>query len=462
MHDMVVLEQQRDIFLQQQDLSLLWAVVRQPHPADADMAQEVQDAYHTLHSRMEWAPATILQGSPPEDIAVDQQEPQANLNPACEAALEAEAAATMAAAAASSTTATPDTELLPQPAAEAPAPPLKLSDLNAQQKAFIDAVLGMVPAGPASHEYQLPKVIFLRGGPGTGKTATLQLLLQLLEEQQVNMLFGATTAVAAQRLGRPGEADTIDSLLGLWVGQKFGSLPADSALRKKLAATQVCICDVFSMLTFAKLMYVRHRLRMATQKGSPVKLLILAGDEQQLPPVCRHRLNAALGYCTKCHMCKSPVWWDAEHFELQQVYRQAKDRPFMLFLNAARPRNPTAENIQYIFDNPLGPQCFVPENSLDDLWCAGVTVLCTHVDLVKDSNRRALLWHEQQRLLRGIVHHVQPDTDAWMSSDLNDWVDEHQLLTHVAAGAPGCVYCQHIQAAGHSKQRQGHRYSSSH
>ncbi|WIA08217.1 hypothetical protein OEZ85_007666 [Tetradesmus obliquus] len=177
---------------------------------------------------------------------------------------------------------------------------------------------------------------------------TLKDMMSWTGNAHVSMLVGATTAAAAQRLNRPGQADTIDALLGLWVGGEFGMLPVDSQLRAALEAARVCIFDEFSMLTYDKLMYMKHRMRMATRAGQPIKLLILSGDEQQLPPVCKHKFNSKLGHCKKCHVCTTPDWQEAQHFELEEVYRQASDQPFLHFLNNSRKHTPTASNIDYI------------------------------------------------------------------------------------------------------------------
>lgn len=406
MHDTVLIDQLRDMFVQQQDLSYLWGSARQPHEAERDTQhQQDVDAFYTLQEIMGW------QGHPEERDCDKDGSGDASLD-------EATQEATM-------------TTMNDTPAGCVPGvPTIALADLNHKQKCFVDEVLRMVQTPQlAAFDYQMPRVVFLRGGPGTGKTATLQVLLTLLDCCPV--LIGATTAAAAQRLNRPGEADTIDSLLGLWVGREFGLLPIDSPVRAKIEACGVCVCDEFSMLTFDKLMYIKHRLRSATKAGQPVKVLILSGDEQQLPPVCKHKVNDNVGFCRKCHVCSTPDWADAQHHELTEVYRSAKDPPLMHFLNSCRQSNPSWDNIKYILGD-----CCEAEADLDSLLCEGVTVLCTHLDLVRDSNAKALQWHHDRGLLDSDVYPVLPDTNAWMDADLSSWVAKHHMLTAVAVGAP--------------------------
>ncbi|KAF6256879.1 hypothetical protein COO60DRAFT_1461474 [Scenedesmus sp. NREL 46B-D3] len=43
----------------------------------------------------------------------------------------------------------------------------------------------------------------------------------------------------------------------------------------------MCLCDEFSMLTFDNLMFIKHRLRMSTTAGQPIKLLILSASNIQ-------------------------------------------------------------------------------------------------------------------------------------------------------------------------------------
>jgi ATP-dependent exoDNAse (exonuclease V) alpha subunit len=389
-------------FVQQQDLLYLWGAASEPNKGDAETCQQQVDAFYTLRDIIGWSGSLTAEQDGSGDVGLD-------------------AAVSAAAATAESG------------GGAAPGVPcIALSDLNAKQKAFVDEVLRMVQRPQrAAYDYEMPRVVFLRGGPGTGKTATMQVLLSLLDAAGESMLVGATTAAAAQRLNRPGQADTVDALMGLWVGREFGMLPFDSETLKNLEAAHVCFCDEFSMLTYDKLMYIKHRMRMATRAGQPIKLLVLSGDEQQLPPVCRHKLLGRLGYCKKCHVCTTDDWQTARHLELTEVYRQAKDHPFMHFLNASRSRTPTASNIAYVLGD-----CCQPDGCVEDVMCEGVTVLCTHNDLVQDSNSKALQWHLQHGFLGSDIYAVSPDTDAWMCADIKSWVEKHHLLTSVAVGAP--------------------------
>ncbi|WIA35958.1 hypothetical protein OEZ86_004336 [Tetradesmus obliquus] len=54
MHDTVVTEQLRDLFKQKQDLSFLWGTVSAPSSQDADVQQELVDAFYRLRDMMSW------------------------------------------------------------------------------------------------------------------------------------------------------------------------------------------------------------------------------------------------------------------------------------------------------------------------------------------------------------------------------------------------------------------------
>lgn len=114
------------------------------------------------------------------------------------------------------------------------------------------------------------KVCIITGGPGTGKTRTLQLILHIFREMGVTIALAAPTGKAAKRAneatGLP--ASTVHRLLGMR-GQEDGDT---------LVCTGICVCDEWSMADVL--------LSASLTKGlSPSTALMVVGDVDQLPSV---------------------------------------------------------------------------------------------------------------------------------------------------------------------------------
>ena len=121
-------------------------------------------------------------------------------------------------------------------------------------------------------------VMVLTGGPGTGKTTILRVLLACLEAEGLRVQLACPTGRAAQRLreatGRP--ARTVHRLLefGLVEGEGFRFQRNEE---RPLAADAV-IVDEASMVDLP----LAHHLLRAVAPGTR---LVLVGDVDQLPPV---------------------------------------------------------------------------------------------------------------------------------------------------------------------------------
>ena len=135
-------------------------------------------------------------------------------------------------------------------------------DLSAEQQQAVRAALGS-------------KLSVLTGGPGTGKTTTLQMLIHALDEGDYAFKLASPTGRAAKRLAEATgfAASTIHRLLGF--SAEIGGFEHDED--NPLPADMVVI-DEASMLD----LQLFHSLLKALQ---PTTHLLLVGDVDQLPSV---------------------------------------------------------------------------------------------------------------------------------------------------------------------------------
>ena len=130
-------------------------------------------------------------------------------------------------------------------------------------------------------------LLILTGGPGTGKTTTINMIIRCLQEEGMDILLAAPTGRAAKRMSEATgcEAQTIHRLL-----EYNGALLEGSDDAEKMQAelfgrnewnpleTDVVIIDEMSMVDI----YLFHSLLKAVAVGTR---LILVGDVNQLPSV---------------------------------------------------------------------------------------------------------------------------------------------------------------------------------
>lgn len=121
-------------------------------------------------------------------------------------------------------------------------------------------------------------VFVLTGGPGTGKTTTLNAIIELFEQRDVNIQLAAPTGRAAKRMteltGR--EAKTLHRLLEVeWTSDNRQSF---SRNEKNPLECDVIIIDEASMLDSLLFESLLHALKISTR-------IILVGDTDQLPSV---------------------------------------------------------------------------------------------------------------------------------------------------------------------------------
>ncbi len=162
---------------------------------------------------------------------------------------------------------------------------------NGSANAFPDHILDQWIAGYSSKrgwngdEKQIEAVkraiqnsfFLLTGGPGTGKTTTLQVVVSFFRENRIQVVLAAPTGRAAQRMGTISglQAKTIHRLLEYnprSAGEVFGRN------ENKPVKSDVVIIDESSMVD---LMLMRSFLKAL----SPRTRLIMVGDSNQLPSV---------------------------------------------------------------------------------------------------------------------------------------------------------------------------------
>lgn len=123
-------------------------------------------------------------------------------------------------------------------------------------------------------------VLIITGGPGTGKTTTINTIISILEEEGLEVLLAAPTGRAAKRMSETSgrEAQTVHRLLGVNGGGGDGGGMHFERNELQPLEADVIIVDEFSMVDI----YLLHALLKALVPGTR---LIMAGDANQLPSV---------------------------------------------------------------------------------------------------------------------------------------------------------------------------------
>jgi exodeoxyribonuclease V alpha subunit len=156
------------------------------------------------------------------------------------------------------------------------------------------------------------KVSVLTGGPGTGKTTTLQMVISALEEKDFEFALASPTGRAAKRLGEATGRDafTIHRLLGYAPAEGFDH-DEDYPLE-----VNMLIVDEASMID----LWLFHQMLKALR---PEAHLLLVGDVDQLPSVgagnvLRDVIDSKIGHVTR----------------LDTIFRQSEDSH--IIINAHR------------------------------------------------------------------------------------------------------------------------------
>ena len=126
-------------------------------------------------------------------------------------------------------------------------------------------------------------LFILTGGPGTGKTTTINAIIRYFEEEGAELRLAAPTGRAAKRMTEATgyEAQTIHRLLelnGMPEGEQEGRTVHFDRNSENPLEADVIIIDEMSMVDIA----LMHSLLLAVTAGTR---LLLVGDENQLPSV---------------------------------------------------------------------------------------------------------------------------------------------------------------------------------
>lgn len=183
------------------------------------------------------------------------------------------------------------------------------------------------------------KISVLTGGPGTGKTTTLQMVINALDNEEFDYKLASPTGRAAKRLAEATgrQASTIHRLLG-WNPHEYGfehdeENPLDA---------EVVVIDEASMIDLVLFYNLLKALKPSTH-------LMLVGDIDQLPSVgagnvLNDVINSEIGAVTRLSQIFRQA--DASHIVLNAHRINNGDMPFtdnesddFFFFNMADPED---------------------------------------------------------------------------------------------------------------------------
>jgi ATP-dependent exoDNAse (exonuclease V) alpha subunit len=202
------------------------------------------------------------------------------------------------------------------------------------------------------------KNVFLTGAAGTGKTRTINSIIEEFRDKGKTVAVVAPTGIAA--LNARGK--TLNSFFGFGaisfkrgVEFAFDSWLKDNKRnrRKKLDlwGIDVLVIDEISMVSNPMLSFIDSIMKWAKNSSTSFGgvQLIVVGDFAQLPPIEK--------FFTKKFAWQSPSWREADFRTcyLHKIYRQSEDDFLVDILNDvrnARITNKTIELMDKLMDNP--------------------------------------------------------------------------------------------------------------
>ena len=198
-------------------------------------------------------------------------------------------------------------------------------------------------------------VLVLTGGPGTGKTTTINIMIRYFESEGLNIALAAPTGRAAKRMAEATgrEAKTLHRLLEVQ-GQAAGRSGMFQRNRDNPLDADVIIVDEMSMVDI----YLMHALLSAVTVGTR---LVLLGDAYQLPSVGPGCVLKDIINSETCTVIR-----------LSKIFRQAEESD--IIVNAHKIK----EGRYPVLDNRSRDFFFLKRDNVDD-------ILAVTIKLVRDS-----------------------------------------------------------------------------
>ena len=193
--------------------------------------------------------------------------------------------------------------------------------LNVDQRAVCEAVIQAV----VTNDYLSPKVFFLDGPGGTGKTFSYNYIIRELIGRQKSIATCAWTGIAAILLENGKTVHSIFKLPVPIVENSTCNIKANSQAARYLLARDIIIFDEASMIPKHALEAIDALLRDISNSNVPFagKCVLLGGDFRQTLPVVR-RGGAAhiIEVCLK----SSRLWQFVQVFHLHINMRANEDQ----------------------------------------------------------------------------------------------------------------------------------------
>lgn len=185
------------------------------------------------------------------------------------------------------------------------------------------------------------KNVFLTGEPGAGKTHTIGMFVEYLEENDIEYAITASTGIAASHL----DGSTIHSWAGLGIRRglvqaQLDGIKRNSYLVEKIKPIKVLVIDEISMLDAVNLNDVNAVLQTIHNNKKPFGgiQIVLVGDFFQLPPVGKNGEQKLFAF-------ESDAWLSAgmEVCYLTEQHRQS-DKVFLDILSGMRSGTTTEDH----------------------------------------------------------------------------------------------------------------------
>ncbi len=162
----------------------------------------------------------------------------------------------------------------------------------------------------------------LQGPLGSGKTFFVKYLTHQLQLQGKNVLFLATTRVAALRLSP--HACIVHSLFKIPIKGYLTTIIKPSSTLETLKQANLIVIDEMFMMTSIVLCTIEQCLKQSFQNDvNPLDsiLILIVGDLS----ICKHSYFDVEKCCRSCHISMAPSWLNATHHHFNSLMRHTSD-----------------------------------------------------------------------------------------------------------------------------------------